>query len=198
MNKIFKWDEINGSGTQEEKMEAFLDQRTDTYAILQLRYSEETAMEMFSSTDNLKKMGREPDIDHYELVYVEPMVAFSNHNQFLEDVYTRFNMDRPSDFTGHSLSVSDIVAIQQQGVITCHYVEPVGFKELPDLIRRENYLKNAEMMLEDDYNSLDGIINNGRKDEEEERNSVLGKLKEAASQSEFPPQPARRKDEREL
>ncbi len=198
MNKIFKWDEINGSGTQEEKMEAFLDQRTDTYAILQLRYSEETAMEMFSSTDNLKKMGREPDIDHYELVYVEPMAAFSNHNQFLEDVYTRFNMDRPSDFTGHSLSVSDIVAIQQQGVITCHYVEPVGFKELPDFIRRENYLKNAEMMLEDDYNSLDGIINNGRKDEEEERTSVLGKLKEAASQSEFPPLSARRKDEREL
>ena len=64
-------------------------------------------------------------------------------------------------FRGHSLSVSDIVALKQNGVVSCHYVDSWGFKELPGFLKPENYLKNAEMAMEDDYGMIDGIINNG-------------------------------------
>ena len=59
------------------------------------------------------------------------------------------------------MSVSDIVAIKQDGVVSYHYCDSVGFKELPDF-RQENYLKAAEMSTEDDYGMIDGIINNGK------------------------------------
>ena len=78
-------------------------------------------------------------------------------------IYQRFNVDHPADFKGHSLSVSDIVALKQNGVVSCHYVDSIGFRELPNFLKPENYLKNAEMLLEDDYGMIDGIINNGPK-----------------------------------
>ncbi len=96
----------------------------------------------------------------------------------LEALYVQFNAAHPEDFRGHSLSVSDIVALKVGGVVSCHYVDSIGFKELENFALQENYLKNAEMAVEDDYNSIDGIINNGRKDEPEtERHSVLDALK---------------------
>ena len=65
------------------------------------------------------------------------------------------------EITGHSLSVSDIVALKQDSVVSYHYCDSVGFKELPDF-QKENYLKAAEMSTEDDYGMIDGIINNGK------------------------------------
>jgi hypothetical protein len=91
-------------------------------------------------------------------------------------------MNRPEDFRGHSLSVSDIVALKVDGVVSSHYVDSIGFQELPDFIRRENYLKNAEMALEDDYGMIDGIINNGSKQEMgDDRPSVLEQLKQLSA-----------------
>ena len=58
MDKVKKWDEINGSGTSEEKMEAFLTDENDTYAILQLRYSDETAHERYIMLESLYSMNR--------------------------------------------------------------------------------------------------------------------------------------------
>ena len=78
-------------------------------------------------------------------------------------LYETFNLRRPEDFRGHSLSVSDIVALKQNGVVSCHYVDSRGFKALPDFLKPENYLKNAEMAMEDDYGMIDGVINNGPK-----------------------------------
>lgn len=66
---------------------------------------------------------------------------------------------------GHSLSVSDIVALKQNGVVSCHYVDSIGFRELPNFFRSDNYLRITEMQVEDDYNMIDGIINNGTKEE---------------------------------
>ena len=79
----------------------------------------------------------------------------------MNELYETFNIRRPEDFRGHSLSVSDIVALKQNGVVSCHYVDSWGFKELPGFLKPENYLKNAEMAMEDDYGMIDGIINNG-------------------------------------
>lgn len=179
MSEIKKWDEVNGTDDGHQRMEAFLDSTTDSYAILQLRRSDETVYERFASMRELGRMGVEPNIDHYEVVYVGELTKRGDQTDVLEGLYTKFNIDHPADFKGHSLSVSDIVALQVAGVVSCHYVDSIGFAELPDFIRRENYLKNAEMMLEDDYGMLDGIVNNGPKQElPKERPSILEQLKQ--------------------
>ena len=66
-------------------------------------------------------------------------------------------------FTVLLLSVSDIVAIKQDGKVSCHYCDSVGFTQIPGFLP-QNPLKNAEMAVEDDYGMIDGIINNGAKE----------------------------------
>ena len=83
----------------------------------------------------------------------------------LESLYARFNLDRPEDFHGHSLSVSDVIALKQNGRLSCYYTDSFGFQKLPDFIPPVNALRNAEMAMEDDLNMIDGIINNGPKEE---------------------------------
>ena len=163
MARIEKWDEVHGTQASDERMMAFLDSATDQYAILQLRRSEDTVYERFSSMRELERMGLEPDIDHYEVVYTAPLLPYKDQNTMLEELYAKFNVSRPDDFTGHSLSVSDIVALRQNGVVSCHYVDSIGFQELPGFLKPENYLKAAEMAMEDDYGMIDGIVNNGNK-----------------------------------
>ena len=193
MSKIQKWDEINGLQQPEEKMQAFLDSATDAYAILQLKAGDETRDREFMSYSYLQRKGMEPEIDHYEVVYASDLPAHHNQTELLEGLYQKFNIDHPSDFTGHSLSVSDIVALRVNGVVSSHYVDSFGFKELPEFIKPENYLKYAEMSMEDDYGMIDGVINNGPKDE---RKSVLEQLKENVTEIPAPWPP--KKEEREL
>lgn len=131
MARIEKWDEVHGNQAPDERMMAFLDSATDQYAILQLRCIEDTVYERFSSMRELERMGLEPDIDHYEVVYTAPLLPYKDQNTMLEELYAKFNVSRPDDFTGHSLSVSDIVALRQNGVVSCHYVDSIGFQELP-------------------------------------------------------------------
>lgn len=131
MARIEKWDEVHGTQAPDERMMAFLDSATDQYAILQLRRSEDTVYERFSSMHELERMGLEPNIDHYEVVYTAPLLPYKDQNTMLEELYAKFNVSRPDDFTGHSLSMSDIVALRQNGVVSCHYVDSIGFQELP-------------------------------------------------------------------
>lgn len=178
MARIEKWDEVHGAAASEDRLTAFLDNANNQYAILQLRRTDETVMERFSSMSELKRMGLEPDIDHYEVVYTAPLAPYENRTAVLEELYVKFNVDHPEDFTGHSLSVSDIVVLKEHGAVSSYYVDSVGFQELPTFLKPENYLKSAEMSMEDDYGLIDGIINNGKQDEPEERASVLEQLKE--------------------
>ena len=71
-DKIEKWDEVNGITAPERSLEAFLESSTDTYAILQLRDSEDTRYERFLSYNALQRQGKEPEIDHYDVVYLAP------------------------------------------------------------------------------------------------------------------------------
>ena len=190
MARIEKWDEVHGNQKPSEKMQAFLESVTDQYAILQLRRSEDTVYERFSSMRELERMGLEPNIDHYEVVYTAPLRPYKDQNTMLEELYEKFNVSRPEDFTGHSLSVSDIVALRENGAVSCHYVDSIGFKELPGFLKPENYLKNAEMAMEDDYGMLDGLVNKGKKEEPPEKQSVLEQLKE--KQEALPPAPPRK------
>ena len=74
------------------------------------------------------------------------------------------NLNRPDDFHGHSLSLSDVIALNLNGKMECYYTDSFGFYKLPAFLEHENALKNAEMMLEDDYNMIDGIVNNDVKE----------------------------------
>ena len=105
--------------------------------------------------------------ENYELVYSAslPQADVRDQAAVLESLYARFNLDRPEDFHGHSLSVSDVIALKQNGRLSCYYTDSFGFQKLPDFIPPENALRNAEMAMEDDLNMIDGIINNGPKEE---------------------------------
>ena len=155
-----KWDDVHGNTTPDDRMVAFLESPTDSYAILQLREDvDDNIPLMFANYSYLQKKEMEPEIDRYEVVY-HGSISVS------EDV------DR------HSMSVSDIVALKVAGEVSFHYVDSVGFQKLENFMKSENYLKNAEMAMEDDYGMIDGIINNGKAPELEERPSVLEQLKE--------------------
>ena len=144
---------------------AFLENPADSYCIYQLKRTDETAELLFMSSNYLKEHNLDFSYENYDAVYAGQLSAADNLTT-LDDLYLKFNADRPQDFTGHSLSVSDIVALRQNGVVSCHYVDSVGFAEVPAFLP-ENYLKNAEMAMEDDYGMIDGIINNGPKEQPE-------------------------------
>ena len=183
--KIEKWSDINTGGTSEQRMEAFLDTVTDSFAILQLKHTDETRDMLFESYGALQRMGMEPEIDHYDVIYVAPMPVGVDRDTFLESTFTRFNIDIPPDFRGHSLSVSDVVMLKQGSEVSSHYVDTIGFMELPGFDAGKNHLRTVEDMIEANDNNLDGIINNlpeqpptKKAAEAQERTSVLEKLKE--------------------
>jgi len=142
---------------------AFLSAAGDAYVIYQLSDIPENTAQRFMGTDYLEKSGIPIEHDRYEAVYTGELPHDGDTQDKLNALYQTFNIDHPADFTGHSMSVSDIVALRQAGVVSCHYVDSWGFKELPTFLKSENYLKNTEMAMEDDYGMIDGILNNGQK-----------------------------------
>lgn len=110
----------------------------------------------FEPYDRLIAAGHRVDPKNYALVYSAPLTPGTS----LEDIYTRFNIDHPKDFKGHSLSVSDVVVLHQNGQDTAHYVDSFGYKKVPEFLQPENYLKTAEQTTEQNYNMIDGQINN--------------------------------------
>lgn len=160
---------------RQKREQAFLESPGDTYAIYQLKRDDATADLRFMNSEWLNKKGIVPQPENYDLIYTGALYPASTQIDTLERLYQTFNIDRPADFTGHSLSVSDIVALKQNGVVSCHYVDSVGYKELPSFIQSGNYLKNAEMQMEDDYGMIDGIVNNGPRQTEPPVKAVLEK-----------------------
>lgn len=142
---------------------AFLSATGDAYVIYQLADTPDNVERRFMGTDYLEKRGIPIEHDRYESVYGGELHIDGDAQDKLNELYRVFNIERPADFTGHSLSVSDIVALRQNGVVSCHYVDSWGFKELSAFLQSENYLKSAEIAVEDDYGMIDGIINNGPK-----------------------------------
>lgn len=154
----------------------FLDLRTDSYAIYQLRDDGSSDDLHWMAMVDLQKAGHFVEKQHYALVYADELNQYPGKSvhEVLNDLYYRFNHEHPADFHGHSLSVSDMVALHHEGKLQCFYVDRWGFAEVPDFFSRENPLKTAEMSTEDDLNMLDGVINNGkaesvRNDREEKR-----------------------------
>ena len=139
---------------QQEREKAFLDHAGDSFAIYQLKDGEETRDLRY---EPLPAQG--VDKKFYELAYTAPLPDGAT----LDTLWDTFNTAHPADYLRPSMSVSDIVAIRKDGVVSCHYVDRLAFTELHGFLQPENYLKSAEMAMEDDYNMVDGIINNGPK-----------------------------------
>ena len=149
---------------KQKREQAFLESPGDTYAIYQLKRDDATADIRFMNYEYLQKKGIDPQYENYELVYTGALTQDGSQIEKLEDLYRTFNVEHPQDFTGHSLSLSDIVALKQSGVVSYHYVDSIGYKELTNFRNTDNHLKNAEMQMEDDYGMIDGVINNGPKE----------------------------------
>ena len=159
---------------QEPSREALLLNSKECAAgIYQLKSNPENRDIRFMDSSYLEKKGIEPNRDNYTLVYSFPVLHedLQNKSEFLEQVFEKFNTDHPKDFAGHSLSVSDVVVVQQNGELSAHYVDRAGFTELASFgAVRENPLKAVEDTIEQNDNKLDGIINNTpTMDELEER-----------------------------
>ena len=140
----------------QEQPEQEAPQDKDTFSIYQIKGGDETRDLRFEPYDRLTAAGHRVDAKNYALVYSAELTPGTS----LEDIYTRFNIDHPKDFKGHSLSVSDVVVLHQNGQDTAHYVDSLGYKDVPEFLQPENYLKTAEQTTEQNYNMIDGQINN--------------------------------------
>ena len=112
---------------------------TDKYGIFQLKDDPELDKFRFEGTESLKRMGITKDNfdavlpENYKLVYLGELSELQGQTQSetLEAIYTKFNIDHPADYKAHSLSVSDIVVLHENGENTAHFVDSFGFTELP-------------------------------------------------------------------
>ena len=138
------------------------DNQRISYTIYQLKEGPEQHLLRFASLAELH--GLPVDAKHYDKVYTAAIPETGSHNPsaIMEDLYAKFNLYRPDDFHGHSLSVSDVVVLKLNGQSQAYYTDSYGFVPLPGFLA-DNPLRNTEMALEDDYDMIDGMINNDKK-----------------------------------
>ena len=177
----------------------FLTGPDDTYAVYQLRNDENLRNHQFESLYHLQNLGLTVDYKNYDLTYTGHFEAASDTNGTLNDIYEKFNEDRPKDFTGHSLSMSDVIVLKQHGDYTAHYVDAIGFKEVPEFIKPINSLRSIEDTVEQNDNQFDGLINNvptkdiektnapaeSREEKKPQKESVKQRLKKSTEKPEI-------------
>lgn len=146
--------------TQPQQEVEFISGPDDTYAIYQMKNDETLRNHRFESMDHLLKLGLTVDPQNYDLTYTGHFEASADTNGTLNEIYEKFNVDRPKDFTGHSLSMTDVIVLKQNGALTAHYVDSFGFKEVPEFIKPINPLRSIEDTVEQNDNQFDGLINN--------------------------------------
>ena len=117
------------------------EQDKSTFSIYQLKHGDETRDLRFEPYDRLQATGNVVDKANYELVYSAELTPGTS----LEDIYTRFNIDHPKDFKGHSLSVSDVVVLHQNGQDAAHYVDSFGYKNVPEFLQEQKQLTPDEL-----------------------------------------------------
>ena len=117
----------------------------------------------FMNLDFVKRHGMEVNCADYELVYTEPLTE----KDTLEAIYERFNIQRLADFTGHSLSVSDVVVLNDGSTVKAYYVDSIGFAELPEFFKERNMDLQKETLLNEELQGIEifdkpGLFSNGR------------------------------------
>ena len=165
------YERTSGKAQEETKAAPELPQEKDTFSIYQLKRDDETVDLRFEPYDRLTAAEHTVDMANYDRIYIADLAPETS----LEDIYTRFNVDHPKDFKGHSLSVSDVVVLHQNGQDTAHYVDSIGYKEVPEFWKQpENPLKHVEDTIEQNDNNFDGIINNTPTVDELEKKAKSG------------------------
>ena len=142
----------NDTYMTEEKirLEKLLHNPNDMYAIYQLKRNEELRPYRFEGTESLKRMGITKYYEsvtipnNYDLIYVGELGAYKERTlpETLERIYAEFNINHPLDFKGHSLSVSDIVVLKQNGKLSAYFVDSFGYNGLPDFTKA---IENMEL-----------------------------------------------------
>ena len=128
----------------------------DTFSIYQVPAGPQGRDFRYRPYEELQAAGLTVDRKNYELIYTAPLDGKTT----LEDIYRTFNADdRPAGFRGHSLSVSDVVVVNRGGKEEAHYCDSIGFTPVPEFMR-ESPIKTAEMSTEQNYNMIDGTLNN--------------------------------------
>lgn len=191
----------------EEKEKTFLESPSDAFALYQLIRSEATDEHRFMNTEFLEKHGLEISRDNYSLIATGELKKQGETVQVLDSIYEDFNIHLPVDYKGQSCSVSDIIALKRGNDVSFYYVDSIGFTPVHDFLPQRNYLKNAEISTEDDYGMIDGVINNGKKPETDDKSkqndigkkpSVLKRLEDAKKQAGSLDNPMPKKTERNL
>lgn len=152
-----EWNQTRDSVPKRDVHQRFMDAPGDAYAIMQLKPDASPELH-FSALDKIQGT---PSPETYDAIYTGTFVPEKSSAATLERLYETFNLNHPGDFTRHSLSMGDIVALKQDGVVSYHYCDTIGFKELP-YFQQKNYLKEAELPTEDDRGMIDGIMSNGK------------------------------------
>ena len=175
---------------------------SDKYGIYQLKHNSEPDHLRFEGTESLKRMGITKDnfdaikLENYELIYVGELSELKEETQgaTLEAIYEKFNIDRPEDYKGHSLSVSDIVVLHQNGENSVHFVDSFGFTGLSDFMQTLKGVKEQETEIDtfvqdvpksesekQESDTLDNTLEDGNEiiDLGDEKNQVLADMKKS-------------------
>ena len=150
-------EKLAGSEAAKEMLQEYgaAEQAENTFSIYQLK--DDVPVDFhFRSLERLQEKGLAVDPANYEKIYTAPLTPGTT----LEGIFEKFNIDRPEDFKGHSLSVSDVVVLHQNGKDTAHYTDSIGFVDISKDFLLENPLKAAELSTEQNANMIDGVINN--------------------------------------
>ena len=121
----------------QDVLERFAAAESDVYLILQLKDGPETRDERYASMRLLEQMGKTLNPVHYEVVYFANTPAYlygMPDTEALEELFIQFNVNHPADFKGHSLSVSDVIALKRQGQVDAFFMDSFGFKKLPGFL----------------------------------------------------------------
>ncbi len=168
-----KWNQNFDGEPMTDIPQKFLNAGCDVYMVMQLRHDKKILDERFASMRELHRRGKMPNPEHYEVTYYADLPAMwqdVSNSEVLEELFQMFNLSRPQDFEGHSLSVSDVIALKRNGDVSVHYVDSIGFKDLQGFL-----------------------------DKQPERSSVLMNLKEKCDAPECNPTVCRKaRDEHEL
>ena len=135
-----KWNQNFDGEPMTDIPQKFLNAGCDVYMVMQLRHDEKILDERFASMRELNRWGKTPDPAHYEVTYYADLPAMWQdvpNNEVLEELFQMFNLSRPQDFEGHSLSVSDVIALKRNGEVSVHYVDSIGFKDLQGFLDKQ-------------------------------------------------------------
>lgn len=203
-------DTVEAFDAVRDREQQFLENPKPCYAVYMLKDTPENRTIRYEGSDVLEKMHMPIDKENYEFVYSGSLIGKDgNTENMLSQIYNELNTEKPVDYENRSLSVSDIVALNMNGAVSCYYVDSAGFRDLPAFM--ESPMKAAELSVEDDADMIDGVINNGRKELETEKSkkkpiaaksekkpSVLKKLNEKKAEIAANPTETKEKSERSI